>query len=45
MMETSYAIAKRQKLTETELQERTEQEGHTDFTDIITNKNINLWKI
>jgi hypothetical protein len=44
MMETSYAIAKRQKPTETEQQEDIILQG-SDFTDIITNKNINLWKI
>lgn len=45
MMETNYAIAKKQKNIETERQEFTEQEEHTDFTDIITNKNKTSWKI
>jgi hypothetical protein len=43
-METSYAIAKRQKLTETEQPEVIILRV-SDFTDIITNKNIKLWKI
>lgn len=45
MMETNYAIVKKQKSIETEQLEFTEQEEHTDFIDIITNKNKTLWKI